>query len=492
LLGDARKVSSAIQGRFAEAALSDPSPIVRSQLACTAKRLPGPEALELISGLLTHDEDAADQHIPLLLWWALEDKALAERPRILALLKSAAIWNRKITRGALTARLARRYADEGTPAGFEACAQLLRLAPGENDRHLLLQGMEEAMAGRGLNAKSPELDQWFAEAWPANHADLAYVRFGLRLQHPDAATAALKMIGDDSVSEAARVGLIAVMGEAGQASAIAPCLAVFEKSSSAALRNSALDALTRFPGVEIAQSILRLYPRLDSGLRKRARLALSARPAWARLLVGAVEAGQIDAKEVTLDDLRQMASLKDSELQPRIEKLWGKIDPASPEEKRNLVNRLKLVLKPSGVVGRDAKGDVAEGKKLFQATCGLCHKLFGEGNSIGPDLTGADRKNTDYLLEQIVSPRAYVRPEYASFEAELKDDRIITGLVVDSSASTVTLVDRNNEKHTVPRDQLRELKASSVSLMPEGLLEALTPQQVMDLFSYLQKDPTAQ
>jgi putative heme-binding domain-containing protein len=187
-----------------------------------------------------------------------------------------------------------------------------------------------------------------------------------------------------------------------------------------------------------------------------------------------------------------MASLKDSELQPRIEKLWGKIDPGSPEEKRNLVNRLKLVLKPSGVVGRDAKGDVAEGKKLFQATCGLCHKLFGEGNSIGPDLTGADRKNTDYLLEQIVSPSAYVRPEYASFEAELKDDRIITGLVVDSSASTVTLVDRNNEKHTVPRDQLRELKASSVSLMPEGLLEALSPQQIMDLFSYLQKDPTAQ
>jgi len=74
----------------------------------------------------------------------------------------------------------------------------------------------------------------------------------------------------------------------------------------------------------------------------------------------------------------------------------------------------------------------------------------------------------------------------------LKDDRIITGLVIDSSASTVTLVDRNNEKHTVPRDQLRELKASSVSLMPEGLLEALSPQQIMDLFSYLQKDPTAQ
>ena len=157
----------------------------------------------------------------------------------------------------------------------------------------------------------------------------------------------------------------------------------------------------------------------------------------------------------------------------------------------NSINRLKLVLKPSGVVGRDAKGNPAEGKKVFQTTCGICHKLFDEGNNIGPDLTGTDRKNSDYMLEQIVSPSAYIRPEYVSYNAEMKDERIITGLMVDSTPATVTLLDRNNERHILPREQIRELQSSEVSLMPEGLLEALTPQQVMDLFAYLQADVEA-
>jgi putative heme-binding domain-containing protein len=281
------------------------------------------------------------------------------------------------------------------------------------------------------------------------------------------------------------------LGQSAQTAAIKPLLAVLEQSKSGRLRTAALDALQHFPKPEVASGILEIYPHLDTNLRNRARLALCARPAWAQLLLGAVDAGRIDPKEVTLDELRQLASLKDPELQPRMEKRWGKIDAGSPEEKRNSVNRLKLVLKPSGVVGRDARGNLAEGKKVFQATCGVCHKLFGEGNSIGPDLTGADRKNTDYLLEQIVSPTAYIRPEYASFEAELRDERVITGLVLDSNASSVTLVDRNNERHVIPREQLKELKASAVSLMPEGLLEALSPEQVMNLFAYLQSDPAA-
>src|SRR5207244_3843632 len=156
------------------------------------------------------------------------------------------------------------------------------------------------------------------------------------------------------------------------------------------------------------------------------------------------------------------------------------------------VNRLRLVLNPSGVVGRDAKGNLAEGKKVFQTACALCHKLFGEGNNIGPDLTSADRKNTDYLLSQIVDPSAYIRPEYVAYQAQLKDDSVIDGLIVESSPSAVTLLDRNNERNVLSRAQLRELKKSAVSLMPEGLLEALPAQSVMDLFSYLQADaPTS-
>src|SRR5439155_13561767 len=124
--------------------------------------------------------------------------------------------------------------------------------------------------------------------------------------------------------------------------------------------------------------------------------------------------------------------------------------------------------------------DRAERKKLFQQSYINCHKLFDEGNSVGPDLTGADRKNTDYLLEQIVNPSAYIRPEYVSYEVETQDEQSITGLMVESTPAAVTLLDRNNERHLLPRAQITELRESQVSLMPEGLLEALPPQSVMD------------
>jgi len=131
---------------------------------------------------------------------------------------------------------------------------------------------------------------------------------------------------------------------------------------------------------------------------------------------------------------------------------------------------------------------VVKGKKVFQQTCGTCHKLFEEGNAIGPDLTSADRKNTDYLLEQIVNPSVYIRPEYVSYEVETGADQILTGLMVESTTAAVTLLDKNNERHVLPRGQIKQLRESQVSLMPDGLLEALQPQQVMDLFAYMQSN----
>ena len=107
---------------------------------------------------------------------------------------------------------------------------------------------------------------------------------------------------------------------------------------------------------------------------------------------------------------------------------------------------------------------------------------------IGPDLTGADRKNTEGMLFDIVNPNAFIRPEYVSYEAITKDDQSLAGLMMESSPAAVTVLDRNNQRHVLARDQIKELNPSAVSLMPEGLLEALTPQQVMDLFAYLQGD----
>jgi putative membrane-bound dehydrogenase-like protein len=492
LSGDTRRVSAATETAMVAAARSDASPIVRSQLACSAKRLPGEDALAIVAELLSRDEDLNDPYIPMLIWWALEDKAVTHREAVMKLFADDGMWQRPIAQKFILERLARRYANEGGEAGFTACAQLLERGPDAAATRLLLQGMEQALAGRRLPVAPAALKDWFAKVWPAHTQDVAYVRLGLRLDNTEAVDAAMTMLSDGSIQETLAVSLIEVLAQSERSRVAALCLALVEKAQSEKVREAALTSLRHYPRNQTAEALLELYPKLNRRLQTITLNLLSSRPAWARLLLSAVNAGRIEAKDITLDNLRQIAAAQDSVLNQQIEKRWGKIQPDSPEEKRNTINSLKLLLIPSGTVGRETKGNFAEGKKVFQNTCASCHKLFGEGNSVGPDLTSADRKSVDSLLANIVTPSAYIRPEYISFRAELKDDSVIDGLMVESTPSAITLLDRNNTKHLLAREQIRELRESAVSLMPEGLLEALSPQQVIDLFAYLQaNDPEA-
>jgi len=347
--------------------------------------------------------------------------------------------------------------------------------------------MEKGLVGKRLQEVPPPLKPSLDKAWSNKKPGIVLISVGLRLGDVKAQQAALDLVSDEKRPESERIKLIEILGETGQVQAVPHLLAICEKSTSRELKGAALRALQRFPDLSVGQTILVLFRKFDADLRDRVTDMLSSRLVWADLLVKQVETGEIRPEEVSRGHVQQMAAFKDSALNQRIEKLWGKFQTESAVEKQSTINRLKLVLKPSGVAGRDAKGDPDEGKKLFLQNCAVCHKLFGDGNIIGPDLTGMDRKNTDFMLANIVDPGAYIRPEYLSYDLETTDDQVISGVMVESMPAAVVLLDRNNQRHTISRQQIKQLKESQVSMMPEGLLEALQPQQIMDLFSYLQR-----
>jgi len=136
-------------------------------------------------------------------------------------------------------------------------------------------------------------------------------------------------------------------------------------------------------------------------------------------------------------------------------------------------------------------GDPARGHEIFTRVCGLCHTLFGEGGKIGPDLTQANRTDREFLLASIVDPSAAIRKEYLAYEAATKDDRVLAGVIVDQSGGNLTLGTDTGERVVVPQAQVVSLRESAVSVMPEGLVKPLTPQELRDLFSFLQStNPT--
>jgi len=137
---------------------------------------------------------------------------------------------------------------------------------------------------------------------------------------------------------------------------------------------------------------------------------------------------------------------------------------------------------------RAASGSIAAGKIVFEKQCAICHKLFTAGKEIGPDLTKANRKDGNFLLVSMVDPNAQIRKEYLNHILVTADGRVISGLLVEQSPASVTLLDAKNQRTTVAREEIEELKVSPVSMMPEGILKKLTPQQVRDLFQYLQNN----
>ena len=136
---------------------------------------------------------------------------------------------------------------------------------------------------------------------------------------------------------------------------------------------------------------------------------------------------------------------------------------------------------------RNGSGSIERGKPLFVKHCGTCHRLFEEGNRIGPDLTSENRADRAALLANTVDPGSVVKRDYLAYVVTTTAGQVLTGLLADQDAASVTLLDAKNMQHRIARSDIESLNASPLSLMPDGVLEKLTPQELSDLFAYLQK-----
>ncbi len=417
----------------------------------------------------------------MLLWWAIEDKAISDRDLTVGLLDSPAAWRAPIVSRFIVERLARRYTDEGGDADLKACARLLAAAPGRAETDLLLRGIDKALEGRRLEKAPEALRSQLSALRSRRPDDLTLLRLAVRLGGADAYEQAVKRAGDAKAADADRIALIDLLGQVGKPDCLPTLLRALTDARSDAVRAADLTALQPFADPKIADEVLNLYPKWSADLKGRAISLLCGRAASSLAFLKAVDSKRIAPREAPLDQLRRMALFNDAAIDKLIEKHWGKISPATAGEKLTQIRNRTATLSRG-------RGDRVAGKALFMKNCGACHTLFGEGGKIGPDLTGADRKNRDWLLTQIVDPSAVIRPEFLAYVVTVKDGRTLTGLMAESTPDAVTLLDAKNVRSAIRRDQIEDLKASPLSLMPEKILDALDDQQLRDLFAYLQGD----
>ncbi len=481
-LGDEGTVSPALARRLIELAGKEPDVTVRSQLASSAKRLPPAVGLPIVRHLVLGDKDGGDPHIPLLLWWAVERHAITSMNDVVSLFETKEAWKSSLARQTILPRLMRRLAAEGTSPSLTGCARLLVSAPSAGERDRLLVALDEGLRDRPRDAGKPSvaLETALAGLWKEDTQDINLIRLMMRLGDKTAHRRALALATDPRVPVSVRVPLLRCLGEIGRPECAGPLVKLVAGTDPEAVRLAALDALPRFTQEEVGVELVRHYPRLSGRLRDQSRDVLSSRPGWALAFLRAIDAKKIEAKDVTPEQLRQLALHREPELSRLVRKHWGAVQSATPGEKLAEVRRLNNDLRAGG-------GDTVHGKAVFGKHCASCHRLFGEGHMVGPDLTHTTRKDRDWLLIHIVDPNAVIRKEYLSYVVQTKDGRVLTGLLAEQTTGQVTLVMANNERKTVARDRVESMQESAVSLMPENLLKSLRPQELRDLFRYLQQ-----
>ena len=453
-------------------ASKDPSPCVRLYLSSALQRLKLDDRWAVATALLKHAEDADDMNLPLMNWYAIEPLVNMDLQRFIELAEDTRI---PLVRNHIARRVA---SHEQSAIGLNSLSQILANRDDPVFQLDLLSGMMHGLEGR-RSVKMPA--NWRAafarlETSADEKVRQAAIELALVFGDPRALESLRKMAVDRSVKPMERNRALHSL-VAKKASDIASLL--LDLVSDPVVRREAIRGLAEFDSTTTPRVLIDNYMSFDSDARQDALQTLSSRVTWGASLIEAVESNRIPRKDVSAFTARQLHSLGDRQLSDRIVKAWGEMRTTS-DDKAQLITKFRKLLTPETL----RKANLSMGRTLFEKNCSNCHRMFGLGGTIGPEITGAQRTNIEYMLENLVDPSASVAKDF-QMELVLTDaGRVITGLVVDESEIALT-IQTANERLVLPKLEIENRTLSKVSMMPDGLLQTLTNDQVRDLIGYL-------
>jgi len=367
-------------------------------------------------------------------------------------------------------------ADQQDP--LAALVEVLKVSDDDGFRLDILKGIRDGLKGRttvsmpkgwtevsGKLAKSPSEEV-------RSLAQMISITFG----DPAALSALRAVLADGKAQVDARNGALESLLGAKDKELPAILISLLVDPS---LRGPAIRALGSYEDPSTPAKILAVYGSLQLAEKRDAINTLGARKSYAKELLSALRGGAVPRTDLTAASIRQLGELNDAEINSWIEKEWGAVRP-TPEA------RLKEIAEWKKFLLGGAKGDPRKGRIQFAKTCMQCHTLFDAGGKVGPELTGANRQDMDYLLSNILDPSAVVGKDYQATMIRTKSDRVVTGLIKAEDNNAVTL-QTENDILIIPKGEIDARKLSEISMMPEGLLANMSKDDARNLIAYLQQ-----
>ena len=220
---------------------------------------------------------------------------------------------------------------------------------------------------------------------------------------------------------------------------------------------------------------------MEPDLQPRAVELLTQRSLWAKPLLAAIAEKKVPASALSINHVRKLLASKDPDVIKQVKEHWGTLREERNPQRERIVADMKDMLNKT-------KGDPQTGVAVFKKLCAQCHKIYGEGQEVGPDLTNDGRANFDLLLSNVFDPSLVIGAAYQATSVVTVQGRSLTGLLVEDSPQRVVLKLQGGKLETIPRGDVDMMAVSKVSLMPEDVEKQLKPQEIADLFAFLTLD----
>jgi putative heme-binding domain-containing protein len=261
------------------------------------------------------------------------------------------------------------------------------------------------------------------------------------------------------------------------------------RHNSAEFRAGALSALGRSDSPHVAEIVLAAYPQLEPDLQPKAIELLTQRPVWAKALLAAIGAGKLPSTVLNTNQVARLLRSRDEELVKLVKDKWGTVRTERNPDRERVIAGIREQI-------RRTPGDPFRGEVVFKALCAQCHKIYGEGHEVGPDLTSNGRSSFDQILSNVFDPNLVIGSAYQLYTVIDGDGRSISGLLVEDNDQRITLKLQGGKTESVARGNIEEVIVSQLSMMPEDVEKQFSGQQIADLFAFLTldkhpKDPTA-
>jgi len=484
------QIPKTISQTLVEHAANEEHGLVLTYFAAAMRLMSNEERWAMAKTLLQHSEFAADRVFPLMVWYGIEPAIAGNRDRISELLAQS-----KLPR--VDQFIARRLAIEHTfQAGAldELTGYLANNQVALSQQIAVIKGIADGL--RGWNQLTPPTG-WQALSTTLKIEDspamsTAFSEATLAFGNSRSLNDLVKIAGNGQQPLDVRRPTIQALARSLNLSLASQEKSTVSEQEQAAAKELLLNLLSdRFLGETAAASIglvndlslqtqmLNQFSNSHPNAQNALITTLCQRASTATLLLDAVEANSISKESVTPYLLRQMQLLGQATLNQTIVDMW-------PENALIQGDRLKqnAALQTQLSDENLANADLVAGHGLFTANCAKCHRLFGQGERLGPDLTGSQRNNKAYWLQNILAPSAEVGEGFRMSIILLTDGRTLSGVITEKNVASFKLTTQTDVQ-LVRLDDVEEIRQSDQSLMPEGLLDSLTEKQKIDLFGYL-------